>query len=146
MNALRNVCVLITLAVFAASPSVYAQDFKKSAESAAAKWDEAFNKGDAAGLAKMYSPKGTIQPPGSPPVTGEQNIQQFWATTIGKGFGQHKVTVQQADAKGDMGYAYGRWQATGPGEGGAKKQYEGNWANVLERQGGEWKTVLHAWN
>lgn len=146
MKLLRNVMVLVTFSVIAISPIAHAQDFKKSAELAASKWDEAFNKGDAAQLAKMYGSKAALLPPGSPAVVGESSIQQFWTTTIGKGFGQHKVTVQQAETKGDMGYAYGRWQATGPGDGGAMKQYEGNWSNVLERQGGEWKSVLHAWN
>ncbi len=146
MKSLHNVSVPIALAIFLISPAAQAQDFKGAVQSAASKWDDAFNKGDAGQLAKMYGSKGALLPPGSPAVVGEQNIQQFWTTTIGKGFGQHKVTVQQAETKGDIGFAYGRWQATGPGEGGAKKQYEGNWSNVLERQGGEWKTVLHAWN
>ena len=146
MKSLYSVGVLIALSTFVAAPAAQAQDFKSAAQSAASKWDETFNKGDAAQLAKMYGSNGALLPPGSSPVVGAQNIQQFWTTTIGKGFGQHKVTVQQAETKGDMGYAYGRWQATGPGEGGAKKQYEGNWSNVLERQGGEWKTVLHSWN
>lgn len=146
MRPIRNVSVLIAFVLLSASPSVLAEDFKAAAQSAASKWDEVFNNGDAAQLAKMYGAKGVLLPPGSSPVVGASNIQQFWTTTIGKGFGQHKVTVQQAEAKGDVGYAFGRWQATGPGEGGAAKQYEGNWSNVLERQGGEWKTVLHAWN
>jgi len=146
MKTVRNASVLFLLAAFAQVPAAHAQDFKSTVQSAASKWDEAFNKGDAAQLAKMYGSKAALLPPGGAAVTGESNIQQFWTTTVGKGFGQHKVTVQQAETKGDMGYAYGRWQATGPGEGGGKKQYEGNWSNVLERQGNEWKTVLHAWN
>ncbi|HYH18510.1 MAG TPA: DUF4440 domain-containing protein [Azospirillum sp.] len=146
MKPVRNACALLILAALAQMPTAHAQDFKSTAQSAASKWDEAFNKGDAAQLAKMYGGRAALLPPGSSPIAGESNIQQFWTTTIGKGFGQHKVTVQQAETKGDMGYAYGRWQATGPGDGGAKKQYEGNWSNVMERQGNEWKTVLHAWN
>jgi Ketosteroid isomerase homolog len=146
MKRVRNVSMLIALAAFLVSPSIRADDFKTTVQSAASKWDEAFNKGDAAQLAKMYGSQAALLPPGGAPVVGEQNIQQFWKTTLGKGFGQHKVMVQQAETKGDIGYAYGRWQATGPGEGGANKQYEGNWSNVLERQGGQWKTVLHAWN
>ena len=146
MNIVRNACVLIAISALTIALTAQAQDFKNTVQLVASKWDEAFNKGDAEQLAKMYGPKGALLPPGSPAVAGDTNIQQFWKTTIGKGFGQHKITDQQAETKGDMGYAYGRWQATGPGEGGAKKQYEGNWPNVLERQGAEWKTVLHAWN
>lgn len=146
MKRVRNVSMLIALAAFLVAPSIRADDFKTTVQSAASKWDEAFNKGDAAQLAKMYGSQAALLPPGGAPVVGEQNIQQFWKTMLGKGFGQHKVMVQQAETKGDIGYAYGRWQATGPGESGANKQYEGNWSNVLEKQGGQWKTVLHAWN
>ena len=137
---------LFVLSAFTIAPSAQGQDFQKSVQEAASKWDEAFNNGDAAQITKMYSSGAALLPPGHPTVSGEANIQEYWAATISKGFGQHKVTVQQAETKGDMGYAYGRWQATGPEESGTKKQYEGNWANVLERQGGEWKTVLHTWN
>ena len=123
-----------------------AQDFKAQAEASAARWDQTFNKGDAAGVAKLYGQNARLLPAGAPAVTGETNIQQFWGGLIQKGFGQHKISVQGAEAKGDLAYVYGRWQATGPGEGGAAKQYEGNWLNVMERQGGEWRTVLHGWN
>jgi len=146
MRSLRNVGVLIGLANFATSPATYAQDFKKAAEDTAVKWNEAFNKKDAGQVAKLYGPNAALLPPESPAVVGEQNILQFWTTNFGEGFSQHTVTVQQAEAKGDMGYTYGRWQATGPGEGGADTLYEGSWSNVLERQGGQWKIVLHAWN
>lgn len=146
MKTIRYALILAVFTAASVAPTVHAQDFKQSVQTAASKWDEAFNKGDAAQLAQMYGSQAALLPPGSAPVVGEQSIEQFWKTTLGKGFGQHKVTVQQAETKGDIGYAYGRWQATGPGEGGANKQYEGNWSNVLERQGGQWKTVLHAWN
>ncbi len=40
----------------------------------------------------------------------------------------------------------GRWEMAGPAEGGAKKKFEGNWVNVLEKRDGAWRTVLHTWN
>jgi hypothetical protein len=45
-----------------------------------------------------------------------------------------------------MGYAYGRWQAMAPGEGNQKKKVEGNWVNVMQREGGQWRTAMHSWN
>jgi len=119
----------------------------KQVQASAARWDETFNKGDAAGVAKLYAKDARLLPAGSPLVSGDDGIQKFWSATIDKGIGQHKLTVQEAEAKGDMAYAHGRWQATGPGPGGeAKKQFEGNWVNVLVREDGEWRPVIHSWN
>ncbi len=138
---------LVSLAVLLGPVPAWADDaLLKQVQAGAARWDETFNKGDAAGVAKLYGTDALLLPAGAPAVKGD-DIQKFWGAVIGKGFGDHKVTVQQAEANGDMAYAHGRWQATGPGTGGeAKKQFEGNWVNVLERQDGQWRTVLHSWN
>ncbi len=63
-----------------------------------------------------------------------------------KGWDDHKTTVKTAVAKDKLLIVSGRWQMTVPGDGGAKKTFEGNWVNVLERQPDGWRTVLHTWN
>ena len=41
----------------------------------------------------------------------------------------HKITVEGGEQKGDLGYAYGRWEADAGG------------TNVLMNEGGQWRTA-----
>ena len=49
-------------------------------QAAADGWVAAFNSGDAAGLALMYSPDAKILPPDQPIVSGYGAIEEFWKT------------------------------------------------------------------
>ena len=109
-------------------------------------WDETFNKGDTSSLGKLYSSNGKVIPAGGAPVMGPEAIAAFFADLQVKGFKDHKITVQDAVEKGGALIFTGRWQLSGPGEGGRTQDYGGNWVNVLERQGDGWRTVLHTWN
>jgi ketosteroid isomerase-like protein len=121
---------------------VFGQDMKSQAQAAADRWDQSFNQKDAQSLARGYAPDAVVLPAGGPALKGPDNIQKFFADVIGKGFSQHKVNVDSAEPKGNVVIAYGSWQAIGPDQ----KQYQGHWTNVLERQGDQWRTVLHTWN
>ena len=112
----------------------------------AAKWDDTFNQGDTAGLGGFYAAEGLVIPAGGAPVAGPAAIGKFFADLQSKGFSNHKITVDSVIDKGDTVVASGKWQLTGPGEGGAPQQYGGNWVNVLGRNGDRWDILLHTWN
>jgi uncharacterized protein (TIGR02246 family) len=113
---------------------------------AAARWDAAFNSGDASAVADFYAPDARVIPAGAAAVFGAEAIGKFFAELIANGFSGHKVTVEKVDEKGPVAIASGKWQLSGPGEGGATAQYSGNWVNVLEKAGDGWRVLLHTWN
>lgn len=115
------------------------------AQAAADRWDKSYNSGDMDGLKGLYVADAMVIPKGAA-VSGADGIKTFFAGLKAKGFDDHKVKVQSAQMKGDVLVVTGRWQMTGPGEGGAKKPFEGNWVNLMERQGDGWRTILHTWN
>jgi uncharacterized protein (TIGR02246 family) len=115
-------------------------------QAAADRWDQTFNQGDMASLAQLYASDASVIPAGGSPVHGADGIGQFFADLHEKGFRDHKITVQEATPRGDMLILTGHWQLNGPGEAGATQTYQGNWVNVLARQGADWRTVLHTWN
>ena len=126
-------------------PSVaQADSVQAEAQSAADKWDQAYNKGDMGALAGTYS-KDAVVIPKSGPQTGE-GIQKFFSGLKEKGWEEHKTSVKSAVTKDKLIIVTGRWEMMGPGEGGAKKKFEGNWVNVMEKQSDGLKTVLHTWN
>jgi uncharacterized protein (TIGR02246 family) len=115
-------------------------------KAAAERWDAAFNSGDAEAVAEFYASDARVVPSGGNEVFGAEAIGKFFGDLIAKGFSGHKITVDNVAEKGPLAIATGKWQLSGPGEGGATEQYSGNWVNVLERDGDGWRVVLHTWN
>jgi ketosteroid isomerase-like protein len=113
--------------------------------SAAEAWDRIYNSGDMDTLGTLYAPDAQVIPKGAA-ISGPADIRTFFAGLKAKGFDDHRITVQSAREKGDVLVLSGRWAMTGPGEGGARKRFEGNWVNVMERSPEGWRTVLHTWN
>ncbi len=122
-----------------------AADSTAEAREAASRWDRIYNSGDMDGLERLYVADAVVIPKGAA-VSGAEGIRTFFASLKAKGFDEHKTTVNAAQVKGNLLLVTGRWAMTGPGDGGARKSFEGNWVNVLERQGDGWRTVLHTWN
>ena len=114
-------------------------------EAGAELWDAAFN-GDLAKLAAFYTADAQVLPAGGAPVNGPEAIAAFFADLKAKGFSSHKVTVDNVVEKGTTAIATGKWQLVGPADGGGTTQFGGNWVNVLERAGADWKILLHTWN
>ena len=114
------------------------------AQAAANKWDEIYNAGDMGKLSKLYTADAIVVTKGQP--QSGAGIVTFFTGLKDKGWGDHKVTVKSVLPKGELLVATGRWAMSGPGEGGARKTFEGNWVNVLERRDGAWRTLMHTWN
>lgn len=140
-NKLRSAVVVLCLV----APSLASADPAADAQAAAERWDQTYNKGDMDGLKSLYVSDAVVIPKGAA-VSGADSIQTFFSGLKTKGFDDHTVKIQAAQMRGDLLVATGRWQMSGPGEGGAKKTFEGNWVNVFQKVGSGWRSVLHTWN
>ena len=70
---------LVTLLVICAASIAEAQQSVRTAIEANSKqFIEAFNKGDAASVANMYTMDARVLPPNGDMVEGRANIQKFW--------------------------------------------------------------------
>lgn len=137
--------VLLLAAGLAIAAPARAEDATVTAQKAADLWDRSFNAGDMDTLVMLYGPDAEVVTKGAP-LSDSASIRTYFTNLKAKGFADHKVAVQSAKAKGTLVIARGRWEASGPGDGDARKVFSGNWVNVLERQGDSWRTVLHTWN
>jgi uncharacterized protein (TIGR02246 family) len=136
--------ILIGLAMLA--PPALAEDLRSTVEAGNAEWNQAFNKGDAAAVAKLYTSDAKLLPPADKIVAGDKEIQAFWKSLIDAGITDHKIeTVQIAEA-GNTAIMAGKWQATGKDSQGKPATFKGSVVKVLERQGDTWKTSLQTWN
>ena len=110
------------------------------------RWNDAFNRGDPAGVAALYAADAMLLPPTRSVVSGATDIREFWSSLIKKGFGEHTIEVIDVRVEGDLAYEAARWHASATTREG-KRSYSGNLVNIFKRQSnGDWKSQLHTWN
>ena len=111
------------------------------------RWNAAFNSGDAAAVAALYTDDGLVLPHTHAIVRGPIAISDFWAGMISAGIKDHGIELLDAQDAGELAYSSGRWWASGVGEDGKPLRYQGTIVTVLRKQrNGSWKTCLHTWN
>jgi uncharacterized protein (TIGR02246 family) len=144
MRSRWHLGVLIGVAMLA-TPAV-AQDLRSTVEAGNTEWNQAFNKGDAGALAKLYTSDAKLLPPADKIVSGDKEILAFWRSLIDAGVTDHKIETVQIEEAGNTAVVAGKWQAMGKDAQGKAAIFKGSVMKVLERQGDTWKTSLHTWN
>jgi uncharacterized protein (TIGR02246 family) len=96
----------------------------------------AFNRGDAAGLAALYTENGQVLPPNSPFVTGKPAIQGFWQAVMDMGIKEAKLETVETEGHGDTATEVSKF--TLYGEGGQVLD-KGKYIIIWKREHGQWK-------
>ena len=108
------------------------------------KWAEAFNKGDAAALAAMYTEDAYMLPPGAEMMKGRRAIAAFWGQQM-RQIGDVKCTA--FDVK-PLGRNAAREISTCSFKTKAQPSQDGalKYAVVWEKVGREWELLQDIWN
>jgi uncharacterized protein (TIGR02246 family) len=107
-------------------------------------WAAAFNKGDAAAIANMYTDDATVLPSGSPMVKGHTAIQDLW-TKISKDLGDAKLTTVELHTMGEM-MAYEIGTVTAKTKASPPQDVAGKYVVVWKRSGTSWKLAADIFN
>ena len=113
-----------------------------------AKFDQAFNTKNATEIGQLYEANATVMPaPAGAPVVGAEAIQAFFAGLIEAGVIDHKLTLAEAVADGNLAYQRGNWAGAMIDAEGTRQTFGGNVHLVYRKQAdGAWKAVTHIWN
>ena len=76
----------------------------------------AFGRGDAAGLAAMYSRDGQILPPNSEVMAGREAIQFLWQSLMDMGVKKAKLQIREVEDHGDTAIEISRYTLFGEGD------------------------------
>jgi uncharacterized protein (TIGR02246 family) len=144
MKARWHLAILIAVAML--TPPALAQDLRSTIEAGNTAFNQAFNKGDAAAVTKLYTSDAKLLPPADKIVSGDKEILAFWRSLIDAGITDHKIETVQVEEAGNTAIVAGKWQAMGKNSQGKAATFKGSVMKVLERQGDTWKTSLHTWN
>lgn len=111
-------------------------------QAAADGWLAAFNSGDAAGLALMYSDSSQVMPPDEPIVSGHAAIEEFWKR-YSPGQVRIEVSGVQAEQLGKYWFREGTYIAKYEGEG---EPRIGKFMELWAREGSAWLLYRQMWS
>jgi ketosteroid isomerase-like protein len=77
-------------------------------------FEEAFFRGEADTISRMYTEDAEWLVPEAPIVRGREAIRQVWATIIGSGGNTVRVDVLEVQEGGDWAYDIGTFKASAP--------------------------------
>lgn len=95
-----------------------------------------FSRGDAAGMAALYTESGQLLPPNSDFVTGKQALQAVWQANMDMGIKAIKLETVEAEGYDDTAYEVGRFTLEGE-EGQVLGQ--GKYIVIWKQEAGQWK-------
>lgn len=107
------------------------------------KFVEAFNNGDAKGVAMNYLENAKIMPSNSEVIQGLEGIEAFWKGAMEMGLKKAELTTIQAEGLGNTAIEEGRYKLfLGNGQLADNGKYIVIWRKVK----GSWKLDLDIWN
>jgi len=109
-------------------------DFRSAIESVIAEFEKAASIKDAATIASMYAEDATLLPPGSLPIKGRTNIQQFWQGFFDAGASDAQVRTVEVNTVADTAYEIGAFEANLPNPAGGTVRGQGKYVVVWKRQ------------
>jgi len=101
----------------------------------------AFNGRDGKAVAALYTKDARILPPGSPMLTGRDQIEQFWQGLIEMGGEKAVLETVSVELKGDLAFEVGKYSLTV----GALND-SGKYVVVWKQDEGTWRLHLDIWN
>jgi ketosteroid isomerase-like protein len=112
-----------------------------------AAWNEAFDRGDAAAIGRLYAADARFLPATHAVIVGPAEIQAFFAPMLAAGTTGHTNELLACGGEGRLVYAASRWTVRGRGEDGSQQTFTGTASHVFERQAdGSLRIRLHTFN
>jgi len=96
----------------------------------------AFNQGDAAGMAALYTENGQVLPPNGEFVTGKQAVQMFWQAVMDMGIKEIKLDIIEVEDHGDTAIEVSGYTLKGAGE---QVLDKGKYIVIWKKENGQWK-------
>ena len=119
-----------------------ATDVRPAIEAANKQFMEIFRRGDAAGVARLYTADGEALPPNSDAIRGTQALEAFWKQIMTLGLEGVTLQTVEVDVQGSTAIETGRYTLTLPG--GAVAD-QGKYLVVWKNEGGSWRLHRDIW-
>jgi len=147
---MRRIAVSIALVIVAMTAVTgcaqhghgHAEGDRAALETKSKGWIEAFNAGDAKGVAALHSLDAKLFPPNMPPVNGKADVQAFWQGFMDSGV-KAELHIEEIDAGGNLGTRIGSYKVLGAD---GTVMDEGHFVEIWKYVNDEWYFHRDIWN
>jgi uncharacterized protein (TIGR02246 family) len=106
-------------------------------------FEQTFARGDAPGMALLYTPDGMLLPTGVAPVVGHEAIGNFWQMVMDMGVKAARLDTVEVEEHGDTAIELGHYLLSGEGR---QRIDQGKYLVIWKKQNGQWKLHKDIWN
>jgi ketosteroid isomerase-like protein len=147
--ALVGLAISFALPIFAQQKDAADPQIRQQLDALSQKYDEAFNNGDAAALAALYT-EDAVLVTGTGPVYGREDIQKHYSDLFKQVHFSNHISKRDQYSPHAIGTAGNEVWTNGErsltyqvnGGGGGPIQLNGYWSNIQVREGDAWKTRM----
>ena len=147
---MRALALAASAFLLSAAPSPAQQQQQRApAEIAEAhrRLEQAFNRGDAAAVAALYTEDATLLPPGADILSGRGAAQARWQAAYDTGARNLSLDPVSVETYGgDAAREIGRFTLEAPGRGGQTARVEGKYVVVWKKTADGWRLDTDIWN
>ena len=126
-------------------PDTSAAD-SESIKAASMQFMDAFNRGDAAAAAAVYTEMAKVLPPNGPNAVGRENIQALFQSFHDAGASDLQAKESELSVSGDWAHEVGKFTLTIQPEEGEAISDSGNFVVISKRVNGTWMRDTVIWN
>lgn len=124
------------------SSSATAAQARPGIEAANRQFMEAFGRGDASGVARLYTSSAQLLPAHGDFVVGTPAIQRFWQGAMDMGLKEAILETAELEAHGDTAHEVGRYTLKAAG---GREADAGKYLVIWKLEGGTWKLHRDIW-
>jgi uncharacterized protein (TIGR02246 family) len=107
---------------------------------------DCFKRGDAAGLAALYTGDAKLLPPDSQMMDGTDAIRSFWQGAMNMGVKEATLETVEVESRDDLAYEIGRYTLVIQSKGGESTTAKGKYVVVWKNLDGGWRLHVDIWN
>lgn len=136
----------LTLLILSPAAALAASDSDAIAQGGTS-WEQAYNAGDGAAVAKLYTDDAALLPPGGARVDGMPAIADFWNAVIDSGLANIDLETTELEFFDDTAIETGYLSGTVPADGGGTTAVAGKFIVIWKRgEDGMWRLHRDIWN
>lgn len=148
MDGVRR--IILVLSLILAWPVVSlangSEDVRAAIEAVNAEFSAAFNRGDAAAVASLYTEDALLLPPGEAVVSGRSSVEAYWKAGADAGLSNLQFRATEVESHGPMAYEVGEASFDMPASDGSKTPAKVKYLVVWKNVDGAWKLHRDMWN
>lgn len=111
------------------------------------KFAEIFKRGDAAGIAALYTADARLMPPDTPMLGGTEAITAFWQGAMNMGIKEATLESIEVETSGDaLATEIGKFTLSIEIPSGERVEQTGKYIVLWKNDGGTWKLHADIWN